>query len=337
MPDGPTIPTSVDSASRATRSDTTRSRPQKYSASERSNEASPLYGQTARSSVALAGSRDRPGQPARAPDPDAVLCRSSSCSPRLGSRPSSPRKKLTHLPIDLKRVRLTARPIQRQHQLRAQPLLQRVQTRPAPRALRSARRRRPAPDRHRFAPSTPASATPPSAGSRAERTRAAPDRPAAARATAPAPLAAARPPTRHRPPASSPRPSASRRSKQATSSCSGPAFSTITTRPRHQHPARVAVLQQPSQPRHRDPRRVQRAVGHLLAEQLVDQLLGPDQLVRVHQQQGQQRPLALPPSRNSVPPRHASSGPSIRNCSDPRGSSPMAGDYPRRAGRHATA
>jgi hypothetical protein len=45
----------------------------------------------------------------------------------------------------------------------------------------------------------PASAAPPSAGSRAGRTQAAPDRPAGARATAPAPLAAARPPTRDRP------------------------------------------------------------------------------------------------------------------------------------------
>ena len=46
IPEGPIIPTSVELASRATTSETTVSRPQKYSASERSKNASPLNGHT---------------------------------------------------------------------------------------------------------------------------------------------------------------------------------------------------------------------------------------------------------------------------------------------------
>ena len=88
MPDGPRIPTSVDSTSRASRSDTSRSRPQKYSASARSKHASPLNGQTSSESALPAviahGTPSSEGSCSR-------IERSSSCSARPGSSPSSSR------------------------------------------------------------------------------------------------------------------------------------------------------------------------------------------------------------------------------------------------------
>ena len=61
MPEGPTMPMSDDSAARATRSEIAVSRPLKYSASERSNDARPLNGQTPSSTAsaraAAAGTR----------------------------------------------------------------------------------------------------------------------------------------------------------------------------------------------------------------------------------------------------------------------------------------
>ena len=107
-----------------------------------------------------------------------------------------------------------------------------------------------------------------------------------------------------------------------------PGLQTVTTRLRHQHLAGVAVLQHTSQPRHRHPRRVQRAVGQLLAEQLVDQLLGPDQLIRMHQQEGQQRPLALPAKSQRRPTAPRLKRTEHPKPQQPRGSSPIAGDYP---------
>ena len=92
----------------------------------------------------------------------------------------------------LERLRLPAGPIQRQHQLRAQALAQRVlgdQRRPA---HRPGPRRARMPGRPPSAPRSPPPAAPPGGRSRAARTRRSDDRPAPPLATAPTPPAGRR-------------------------------------------------------------------------------------------------------------------------------------------------
>ena len=92
IPEGPRIPTSVDSTSRASRSETSRSRPQKYSASARSKNASPLNGHTPSDLSANVKARPvrrrAPGSSARAP---ATAGWAQAQAPRATTRSSADR------------------------------------------------------------------------------------------------------------------------------------------------------------------------------------------------------------------------------------------------------
>ena len=71
------------------------------------------------------------------------IIRSSSCSARLRLEPELLAQQLTRLPVDPERLGLAAGAIEREHQLRAQPLRGGAPQRSAPRARRPARRWRP--------------------------------------------------------------------------------------------------------------------------------------------------------------------------------------------------
>ena len=89
------------------------------------------------------------------------------------------------------------------------------------------------------------------------------------------------------PRANSSRPSASSRSKRRRSSSSRPELEHVAGRARQQRPGR----EQLAQPRHVDVQGLHRRLGRLLAPELVDQPVAGEHLVRVHEQQRQQRAL----------------------------------------------
>ena len=124
LPDGPTTASSGALASRATSSSTSRSRPKKNSASSASNGASPLNGQT---SARRAAARRASGAAAQVQRrvlhedrPLELLQLDARLEPELvvEQRPRPP--------VHLEALRLPAAPVEREHQLRPEPLAERV-------------------------------------------------------------------------------------------------------------------------------------------------------------------------------------------------------------------
>ncbi len=147
IPDGPRMPTSGHSASRAISSETTRSRPQKKSASEPSKAARPLNGHSTGAGGADVGPRGR--------EPLVVAQDHVLELAQLGARgqPELVAQQRARLPVGGERVGLAPGAIQRQHELRRADAPAAGPARSASRAGRSPRRRAPARARHRPAPS----------------------------------------------------------------------------------------------------------------------------------------------------------------------------------------
>ena len=84
----------------------------------------------------------------------------------------------------------------------------------------------------------------------------------------------------------------------------------------------AADFQRPSEPRHPDVYGVAGGVSSLLPEQLLGQLIDRHQLVGVHQQQRQQRSLALAAQANLLTGAHSLKGSEDPESQPPRGIAP---------------
>ena len=146
------------------------------------------------------------------------IARSSSCSSTPGLEPELVGQERPRLPVDLEPLGLTTRPIEGEHQLRAEALAVRDARRRAPRARRRAQAGGRARAPHRSAPRRPRAAAPRAARPRHARTARTRDRRAAVLATATPRPGRTRPHAAASPPASASRPAPTRRSKCSRSS-----------------------------------------------------------------------------------------------------------------------
>ena len=244
----------------------------------------------------------------------------SCCSAGPGSIPSSSTSPAGVL-VGLERVGLPARPVEREHQLAAEPLAQRVLARPAPRARRRLGRCRRARARRRSAPRAPPAAAPRAGRSRSARTA----RTAKSASGGPRQSASASP---SRPRALGVRPTAPRPTQLLEAA-------EVELRPgrrRGRSPARAsrATSAPSSLPQLRDRvlERGPRGLRRLLAPQLVDQPLGRDRpRSRRSRRSASSDALLAAADRDRVAVAGTSSGPRIRKSSTADGSNTGRGAW----------
>ena len=243
-----------------------------------------------------------------------IAC-SRSWSARLGLETELLHERAPRLLVGLQRFRLPTRAVQREHQLPARPLAQRV----------SGDERLELGDEISLAPEREVGVDPFLDGGQAQlleagdlllrervegevgKRRAAPELQRLAeqhRGVVRCAFAAGRP-----------RPWASSAAKRSASSCPASSRKHIARRPGHEDAATAVVREHLAKPRDVPLHDLRRGRRRPLAPELVDQSIGRDDLVRVQKEHGQKRTLPAAPISSTRPCRTTSRGPRTRTRS----------------------